>query len=96
VERIDSCHSIWLFDTDRMRYRRLPRGASVDSPALATDWEPYTGLDVDVDTGSFSVVLNAERTRILRSWRHADPCPHCSTAETTGEIPVTRADAASA
>ena len=25
MERIDSCHSIWLFDTERMRFRRVPK-----------------------------------------------------------------------
>jgi len=93
MERIDSCHSVWLFDTERMRFRRLPRGSAVDTPALANDWEPYSDLEIDLNSGSFSVVLNEERTRILRSWRHVDPCPHCS-ADSTAEIPAVRTDVA--
>jgi hypothetical protein len=84
LERIDSCHSIWLFDPDRMRYRRLPKDADIDAPPLERDWQPYFGLEVDADAGSFSVVLNEQRTRIIRSWRHTDPCPQCSDA--TGEL----------
>jgi len=34
MERIDSCHSIWLFDTERMRFRRVPKEMRIDTPAL--------------------------------------------------------------
>ena len=68
MERIDSSHSIWLFDTERMRYRRLPQGADVDAPALEADWEPYYALEID-NNGSFTVALNPERTRLLRATR---------------------------
>jgi hypothetical protein len=68
MERIDSSHSVWLFDTERMRFRRLPRGADPGAPALESDWEPYFALEV-ADDGSFTVALNEERTRLLRSWR---------------------------
>ena len=26
MERIESTHSIWLFDVERMRFRRVPKG----------------------------------------------------------------------
>ena len=32
MQRIDSSHSIWLFDTERMRFRRVPQGADPDAP----------------------------------------------------------------
>ena len=69
MQRIDSSHSIWLFDTERMRFRRLPKGADPAAPSLESDWEPYFALDIDPETGSFSVALNEDRTRLLRSWR---------------------------
>jgi hypothetical protein len=96
MERIDSCHSIWLFDTERMRFRRLPSGGDVDAPALERDWQPYYGLEIDADAGSFSVVLNEQRTRIIRSYRHTDPCPQCrdATGELTLEVAPPVADAA--
>ena len=82
MQRIDSSHSIWLFDTDRMRFRRLPKGADPDAPSLESDWEPYYALDVDPETGSFSVALNEDRTRLLRSWRE-ESVPAVSLEETT-------------
>ena len=42
-----------------------------------------------VRSGSFRVTLNQERTRVLRSWLHDDPCRHCQAdpdAAHTGEI----------
>jgi hypothetical protein len=75
MQRIDSSHSIWLFDTERMRFRRLPKGADPNAPTLEADWQPYFALDVDPETGSFSVALNEDRTRLLRSWREAGPPP---------------------
>ncbi len=89
MERIDSCHSIWLFDTERRRFRRVPRGISIDSPALASDWEPYFGLEISAESGAFAVELNESRTRLLRSWRHTSPCEHCSLdadPDVTGEV----------
>jgi hypothetical protein len=68
MERIETSHSTWLFDTERMRYRRVPRGGDPDAPSFDGDWEPYYSLDVD-DDGSFTVALNPERTRLLRSYR---------------------------
>lgn len=88
MERIDTSHSIWFFDSERMRFRRLPRGADPSAPSLESDWEPYFALEVD-DDGSFTVALNEERTRLLRSYRDdadsgfvAEPVsPEASTAE---------------
>src|SRR5207302_862238 len=91
MERVDSCHSTWLFDTERMRFRRVPIGISIDSPTSESDWEPYYGLEIAPESGAFSVALNENQTRLLRSWRHTDPCPHCSPAEMefSGEVSLT-------
>jgi hypothetical protein len=89
MERVDSCHSIWIFDTERMRFRRLPRGTNVDGITLESDWEPYYGLEVSPDSGAFAVALDEARTRFLRSWRHTEPCSHCSApGDVTGELTV--------
>ncbi|MFN8035073.1 MAG: hypothetical protein U0V73_04000 [Acidimicrobiia bacterium] len=68
MKRIESSHSIWIFDTGRMRFRRVPKDADVDAPSLDSDWERYYALEIDPDSGSFTVTLNAEGTRLLRSW----------------------------
>ena len=39
MERIDTSHSIWLFDSERMRFRRLPRGADPAAPSLEVNAE---------------------------------------------------------
>jgi hypothetical protein len=75
MKRIDSTHSIWLFDADRMRFRRVPKGTDPDAPSPDTEWEPYFALDIDAETGAFTVALNEERTRLLRAWRDDSPVP---------------------
>ncbi len=85
MQRIDSSHSIWLFDSERMRFRRLPRGADPSAPALESDWEAYYALEIEGD-GSFTVQLNVERTRLLRSWRDN------VTTESTTEIRLETAE----
>lgn len=72
MRRIDSAHSVWLFDEDQMLYRRLPRGSDLDAPSLASDWEPYYALELDEVTGRFTVALNEERTRLIRATRDTD------------------------
>jgi len=67
MQRIDSTHSTWLFDEERMRFCRLPRGVDPGSPG-EHDWQPYFALDIEA-SGAFTVALNAERTRLLRAWR---------------------------
>jgi hypothetical protein len=79
---IESCNSTWLFDVERMRFRRLLKGADVGHHRAATDWRTYFGLEVDPGSESFVVVLNAEGTRLLRSWRHTDQCAQCGGAAT--------------
>ena len=69
MERIESAHSIWLFDTERCRFRRLPPEADADAPALEADWESYFSLDVDDASGAFTVTLNEDGTRLLRAFR---------------------------
>jgi hypothetical protein len=47
----------------------LPRGADTDAPALDADWEQYFALELDDDSGAFTVTLNEDGTRLLRAFR---------------------------
>jgi hypothetical protein len=85
VITLDSCHSHWVFDPDRRRYRRVPQGPGAELRAAASEWRDYHELRVDEHSESFVVVLNHEGTRMLRSWRHTPGvCPSCGF--TTGEV----------
>ena len=66
-----------------MRFRRVPRGTDPNSPALANDWQPYFGLEVEADTGAFTVALNEDGTRRLRAVRVESPAADDRTAELT-------------
>jgi hypothetical protein len=81
--RIDSAHSVWVFDTDRMRFRRLPKGADPGAPSLERDWQQYFALVEDDDSGAFTVALNEDRTRLLRSFREPMAPATATTAELT-------------
>jgi hypothetical protein len=82
---IESCNSTWLFDETRLRFRRVPKGTSLDVPATPDDWERYYSLELDDDSDAFVVTLNEAGTRLLRSYRHTVPCPHCD-ANATAEL----------
>ena len=71
---LESCHSTWIFDTDRLRFRRVLKGLALDAPAATTAWRAYYGLEIDPISESFVVILNPEGTRLLRSWRHVEHC----------------------
>ena len=83
VQAIESCNSTWLFDADRGRFRRVPKGTSIDVPAPPEEWQRYYSLELDADTGAFVVTLNQNGTRLLRSYQHKVPCPHCDANPTT-------------
>ena len=83
--RIETTNSTWVFDTERMRFWRVPRGLDVNSPVVARAWQRYYSLDVDVDTGAITVALNDDRTRLLRAWQQ----PAATTEAPTSEIQST-------
>ncbi|HEX6380102.1 MAG TPA: hypothetical protein VF180_02540 [Acidimicrobiia bacterium] len=87
VRVLESCHSLWVFEPERGRFRRVPRGTRLDMPSAENEWTPYYRLELDASSGAFSVGLNPDDTRVLRSWIHADPCRHCS-SDQTGELTV--------
>jgi hypothetical protein len=74
---LESCNTTWLFDTDRMRFRRILKPAEAKVHPVTTAWRPYFGLEVDPDSESFAVLLNPDGTRWLRSWRHTRDCEDC-------------------
>lgn len=82
VRILESCHSIWIFEPARSRFRRVPKGTRLDMPSPESDWAPYHRLEVEPSTGAFSVGLNEGGTRVLRSWLHIEPCRHCATDQT--------------
>jgi hypothetical protein len=84
MERIDSSHSTWIFDTERMRFRRVPKGTDPGALSLDRDWQAYYALEIDPETGAFTVALNEDRTRLLRAFR--DDAPALSEAEPTKEL----------
>lgn len=84
---LESCHSTWVFDTQRMRFRRILKGLEMDARHTSTAWRPYFGLELDPYSESFVVLLNPEGTRLLRSWRHVERCPQCG-GEATAELSV--------
>ena len=83
ILQLESANSIWLFEIDRMRFRRVPRGTDPGSNALANDWQPYFGLEVEPDTGAFTVALNEDGTRRLRAVRVETPTADDRTSEVT-------------
>jgi hypothetical protein len=83
-----SCHSLWIFDVEHRRFRRLPGAVSADI-AGSGDWQPFVALDIDPESGAFRVTLNEERTRVLRSWLHDEPCRHCGAPAEAGDAPNT-------
>jgi len=91
---LESCHSTWIFDTERMRFRRILKGLDLDVRQASTEWRPYFGLHLDRDSESFVVLLNPDGSRLLRSWRHVEHCPQCG-GEATAELSVDELHSAS-
>ena len=79
---LDSCHSIWIFDTDRMRYCRILKGVEFSHRCVTTEWRAYWHLKMDNQAGTFIVYLRADRSRVIRWWLHSDDCRQCSGNET--------------
>ncbi|MGC8481746.1 MAG: hypothetical protein ACP5PJ_09370, partial [Acidimicrobiales bacterium] len=72
-----SCHSEWVFDFDRQRFLRLPLGErNRDAHRFGSEgWQPFHDVEFETDTPNFVVYLNSDRSHLLRSYRHVEPCP---------------------
>lgn len=93
MERIESCHSLWILDAEDKRFVRLPRDSKADAAALKEQWEPYYAHELH-DDGAHVLALNTSKTRLLRFFEHSEPCPHCA-RDKTEELrvePAERAD----
>lgn len=77
LEVLESCSYTFVFDTDRHRFRRVPRGTRID-PLAPGEWQPYEKVTLDADTGVFRVVLNRAGTRLMSAGWHGKDCP-CET-----------------
>ena len=73
----ESCHSTWLFDTSQQRFRRVLKGVTVEEHSVTTGWRQFYGLEVEPGSEAFTVLLNPDGTRLLRSWRHTHDCAQC-------------------
>jgi len=75
MEVVESCVYTWLFDRDRHRFRRVPRGRRIDLDNPVSEWEHYERLELDAHGSTFMVVLNADGTRLLSAGWHGEHCP---------------------
>jgi hypothetical protein len=80
---IESCHSTWIFDGGRMRFRRILKGTEVAGQPVVTGWRSYARLEDPPDSETFTVYLNEAGSRMIRSWRHAADCAQCNEHLTT-------------
>lgn len=90
VQELESCHSLWLFDVEGRRYLRVPKGASLEISAVEKFWRPYRDVALRPN-GSFVITVTPDGSRMVRAWRHLDPCPLCA-MEHTAEIPALERD----
>lgn len=74
---LESCTFTWLVDTDRRRFRRIPRGVAPELSGGPDEWTPYHRLEIDHDRRCFLVVLDRRGTLTLRAWLHDDTCERC-------------------
>jgi hypothetical protein len=82
---IDSCHSTWVIDEGRRRFRRVLKGLDLDALQASTDWRDYHSFEIDELTGRFVIVLNDAGSRVVRSRRHTDRCTDCG-GDATAEL----------
>ena len=82
---VESCQSIWLFNEADQLFTKMARGSIRDSNVA--EWRAYDRLLFHPRSDAFIVFLDAANTRVLRSWRHREPCPHCG-GEVTSEMSV--------
>jgi hypothetical protein len=83
VITVDSCHSLWVFDTELHTFFRILKGLEHGTEAARTQSRSYVGLYFDPGSDSFVVMLNEAGTRFLRSWRHLGPaCTQCGASVT--------------
>ncbi len=76
-----------------MRFRRVLKGIEVEGHAVVTEWRPFYGLEFDETSETFRVLLNAEGTKLIQSWRHTHDCTQCG-GHVTAELSLEELQAA--
>jgi len=79
---VESCHSTWIFEPRQLRFCRIVKGIEVGRRRVSTQWRPYRELEIDARRGAFTVYLDEERTRLIRSSRHTQGCLECGGYDT--------------
>jgi hypothetical protein len=74
-----------MFNESERLYCRVARGDL--GGHLVPDWRNYDRLVLHPLSDAFVVFLDPANTRVLRSWRHQEPCPRCG-GEVTSEMSV--------
>lgn len=82
---VESCQSVWMFHEEDHQFCRVARGTLRDANDL--DWRTYDRLMLHPRSDAFVVFLDVANTRVLRSWRHREPCTRCG-GEVTSEMSV--------
>ncbi len=80
---LESCHSTWIFDTRQLRFCRILRGIAIGQRRISTEWRPYRDLEIDPHGRTFTVVLNEQRSRLIRSSIHTSACVDCGGSRTS-------------
>lgn len=76
----ESCNTSWCFDQENLRFKRIPRptGRQASSTDFAVaQWEEYFKLEFKNGSDEFTVALNQDESKLLRSWKHSENCTHC-------------------
>ncbi|HET9441694.1 MAG TPA: hypothetical protein VFO65_00135 [Acidimicrobiales bacterium] len=73
LQVVESCSYRWLFDRERRRFRREPRGARLGG-FVDTPWQEYHRLDFPDGGDSFVVALDARGTRLMSAPGHGESC----------------------
>jgi hypothetical protein len=80
---LESCHATWIFDMDRMQFRRIIKDTETPDHPVVTQWQPFYGLECNEDSEVFTVQLNSSGTKLIQSWRHTGECSQCAGHVTT-------------
>ena len=79
---LESCHSTWIFDPRQLRFCRILRGIAVGRRRISTEWRPYWELEIDPHGRTFTVFLDEDRTRLVRTSIHTTTCTSCASSAT--------------
>ena len=62
---IETCHTLWIFDQERMRFQRVPREVGVEN--APADWQRVNELAVQARAGTLTAEERAELDEYERS-----------------------------